>query len=104
MTDEGMKLLRERIQNFLSQCSPHMKDRGWHKLLVEAKTYLSSHREPHPPASEQPDAPDEISTLKCRLREAEAHVKELRGRFQLCNEERERQHTRAEAAERGKEK
>ena len=41
--------------------------------------------------------------LASRLREAEAHVKELRGRFQLCNEERERQHTRAEAAERGKE-
>ena len=40
-------------------------------------------------------------SLERRLREAEAHVKELRGRFQLCNEERERQHTRAEAAERG---
>ena len=42
-----------------------------------------------------------IRSLERRLREAEAHVKELRGRFQLCNEERERQHTRAEAAERG---
>ena len=38
-----------------------------------------------------------------RIRELDKRVEELRKRYISCNEERERQHTRAEAAERGRE-
>lgn len=33
--------LVERINNFLRQCSPHMHDRDWYKLLAEARAVLA---------------------------------------------------------------
>ena len=117
MTDEGMRLLREAREDLSEawQMADILPDRSA-DLMNRIDAYLSR---PEPqgetPLTDAADDPtmrfsarherlkDLCKFLERRLREAEAHVKELRGRFQLCNEERERQHTRAEAAERGKE-
>jgi hypothetical protein len=71
--DEAMELL-QRIDRFLRQCSPHHRERDWHKLLTEARALLTQSKaapvwKPYVMGFDSPPASAAPATNQCSTNE-----------------------------------